>query len=136
MHHPFQSKSVKRHPIGYAASPIHIIGIKGIVIAPIPVIHEKCVAVVIVKPKGFQNCLTQQSQRLVLADLNMPVAATIQRHLDYIAFYLSASFFLAGRTFRFIVSERGTDCMLLLRLSVNLLECLAASTPEVNGVYH
>lgn len=72
----FQSESSKRHFIGYPAALIHIVGIIGTEIAPIPVIHKERMAMVIVKFESGQNRFTQRTKGFLLADLNVPVTAS------------------------------------------------------------
>ncbi len=72
----FQSESSKRHFIGYPAPLIHIVGIIGTEIAPIPVIHKERMAMVIVKFESGQNRFTQRTKGFLLADLNVPVTAS------------------------------------------------------------
>ena len=72
----FQSQSSKWHLVGYPAALIHIVGIIGSEIAPIPVIHKERMAMVIVKFESVQNCFTQRTKDFLLADLNIPVTAS------------------------------------------------------------
>lgn len=72
----FQSQSSKWHLVGDPAALIHIVGIIGSEIAPIPVIHKERMAMVIVKFESVQNCFTQRIKDFLLADLNVPVTAS------------------------------------------------------------
>ena len=72
----FQSQSSKGHLIGHSAALIHIVGIIGSEIAPIPIVHKERMAMVIVKFESVQNCFTQRTKDFLLADLNVPVTAS------------------------------------------------------------
>ena len=47
------------------------------------VVHKECMFMLILKFKGFQNCLMEFIQRGVGADLNMPVAAGSKGDAEY-----------------------------------------------------
>ena len=107
----FQPQAAKGHLVGHPAACIHTVGVIGIGFAPIPVVHEKCVTVVIVKIKGTQDRLAQCYQGLLLADPDMAVAAATQRHLDHITLYLAGFFFLRGLRSGFAsVKEEQISC--------------------------
>ena len=72
----FQSKSSKWHLVGHSAALIHIVGIIGTEIAPIPVIHKERMAMVIVNFESIQNRFTQCAKGFLLTDLNVPVTAS------------------------------------------------------------